>query len=82
VRDQAHDDPPAADPRSFGHQAGERGVQIIAPESAGAERVLLSGPPLSCIPAVVMQKVSQRPNLTENADNADEAEIVQRAYFL
>jgi hypothetical protein len=32
-------------------------------------------PPLSCIPPVVMQKASQGPNWTENADNADEAEI-------
>ena len=32
--------------------------------------------------AVVMQKVSQGPNSTENADNADETEIVQVAYFL
>jgi hypothetical protein len=29
-----------------------------------------------------MQKASQGPNSTENADNADEAEIVQAAYFL
>jgi hypothetical protein len=29
-----------------------------------------------------MQKVSQRLNWTENADNADEAEIYQVAYFL
>jgi hypothetical protein len=29
-----------------------------------------------------MQKVSQRPNSTENADKADEAEIVQDVYFL
>lgn len=40
------------------------------------------GPPLSCIPAVVMQKVSQGTIQTENADNADEAEIPQPAYFL
>jgi hypothetical protein len=29
-----------------------------------------------------MQKASQRPNSTENADNADKMEIVQVAYFL
>ena len=29
-----------------------------------------------------MQKVPQGPNWTENADKADEAEIVQLAYFL
>jgi hypothetical protein len=29
-----------------------------------------------------MQKASQGPNWTENADNADEAEIVQVAYNL
>ena len=40
------------------------------------------GIPLSCIPAVVMQKASQGPNWTENADNANDAEIVQVAYFL
>ena len=39
-------------------------------------------PPLSCIPLVVMQKTSQGLNWTENADNADEAEITQAAYFL
>lgn len=39
-------------------------------------------PPLSCIPPVVMRKTPQRPNWTENADNADEAEISQTAYFL
>ena len=32
--------------------------------------------------AVVMQKASQGPNSTENADNADETEIVQAAYLL
>ena len=32
--------------------------------------------------AVVMQKVSQGPNSTENADKADKTEIVQVAYFL
>jgi hypothetical protein len=37
---------------------------------------------LSCIPAVVMQKASQRSNSTENADSADMTEIVQIAYFL
>jgi hypothetical protein len=37
---------------------------------------------LSCIPAVVMQKVSQGTIRTENADNADEAEIAQLAYCL
>ena len=57
-------------------------VQIIAPESVGAKRVLEGGPPLSCIPAVVMQKTSQGPNSTENTDNPDETEIVQVAYFL
>ena len=44
--------------------------------------VLSRGFPLSCIPAVVMQKASQRPNSTENADNADNTEIVQPPYFL
>ena len=38
--------------------------------------------PLSCIPAVVMRKASQRANSTENADSADKAEIVQVAYLL
>jgi transposase len=42
----------------------------------------LWGKPLSCIPAVVMQKVSQGTIRTENADNADDAEITQLAYFL
>jgi hypothetical protein len=38
--------------------------------------------PLSCIPAVVMQKAPQVPNWTENADNPDIPEIIQAAYFL
>jgi|HubBroStandDraft_2_1064218.scaffolds.fasta_scaffold368440_2 hypothetical protein len=38
--------------------------------------------PLSCIPAVVMQKVSQGPNWAENVDEADKAEIVQLTYSL
>ena len=37
---------------------------------------------MSCIPAVVMQKASQRPNSTEITDNPDQTEIVQVAYFL
>jgi len=35
-----------------------------------------SGAPLSCIPAVVMQKTSQGLNWTENADNSVEAKIL------
>jgi hypothetical protein len=38
--------------------------------------------PLSCIPSIVMQKVSQGANWTENADKAEEAESVQHAYYL
>src|ERR1017187_2025743 len=40
------------------------------------------GLPLSCVPAVVMQKASQGANWTENADKADETEFAQPAYFL
>ena len=37
---------------------------------------------MSCIPAVVMQKASQGPNSTENANKAEEADITQLTYFL
>lgn len=51
-------------------------------ERAQGDVVKDAPPPLSCIPLVVMQKTSQGLNWTENADNADEAEITQAAYFL
>jgi hypothetical protein len=39
-------------------------------------------PPLSCSPAIVMQNWPIGLNWTENADNTDNAEIVQASYFI
>jgi hypothetical protein len=62
---------------------GRADVTAAGCSSCGASlRVLRVQRSLSCILLVVMQKASQRLNWTENADNADEAEFDQAAYFL
>ena len=62
---------------------GTAGIdQVCARVGVALGKAPYSGSPLSCIPIVVMQKPSQGPNWTENAGNADEAEIVQLVYYL
>jgi hypothetical protein len=67
--------PPGGDKWRCSRPSALRGA-LLWPTPADA------GDPLSCIPPVAMQKVSQGANLTENADSPGKAQIVQAAYFL